>query len=123
MEENGYYLILDITIEGYRFTIGNIHVAPQKCNNLVAQFMESISTLGNESLIIGGDFNEILNPSLDTNSPTNASTQNHKNIANYLESWMLADIWHEMHPMTHRYTIITNKNNPRPLLLIDMTTF
>ena len=25
----------------------------------MAQYMESISTLGNESLIIGGDFNEI----------------------------------------------------------------
>ena len=65
IDENGRYIILDITIMDKRCTLANIY-AP---NNDNPDFFEKLKDIlheqNNPDVIIAGDFNLVLNPDLD----------------------------------------------------------
>ena len=58
-----------------------------------------------ESIIIGGDFNCILNPDVDKQAGRLDSKPNSRaRLLSYIESYDLSDIWRNLNPNTRRYT-------------------
>ena len=64
-DENGRYLILDITISSERYTLASIYAPNEDHPEFFQNFFVTLSSMENENILIGGDFNVPLNLSLD----------------------------------------------------------
>ena len=74
---------------------------PQLCRNLQSK----IESLGSSSLIIGGDWNVLLNYSRDTiNYLHQNNEKSHKQIQLMIEQLYLIDTYRVWHPHMKRYT-------------------
>ena len=61
------HLILDIELCGKRLTLVNVYGPSDRDNaDFFNALFDQINNIGNDNIIIGGDWNVILNPSLDT---------------------------------------------------------
>ena len=112
-DKRSRFLILDCQIEDKRCTLANIHILHSEIRepNDVREIFEEIAAIGNESIIIGGDFNIALQK-----KDGRSMRRNHRNnidrdlIHAYMNEWLLADIWREQHPETNMFTFrIKNK--------------
>ena len=59
-----------------------------------------------ENLIIGGDFNEVLNPILDRKNSgvVNRSRKYRSGLSDFMDQYAITDVWRIRHPKTQRYS-------------------
>lgn len=103
-DKEGRYILVRGKIENKMVTLVNVY-APPDCSksffkslfNVVAQEMEGV-------LVLGGDFNVVINSRLDTTSHCNRKRQISKCVRNLLEDLGLIDAWRDIHPLTRDYT-------------------
>lgn len=104
---DGHYIIMDIEFLNKRFTLVNVY-APSSGDD--PQFFHNISNLieniGNENIIIGGDFNCVLCTEKDTCNHT--SVVNRPRARRAIKDLMLrhdlTDIWRDINPDKRAYT-------------------
>ena len=65
---NGNYLILDITIDGKRFTLVNLYGPNDDKPKFYKELRQKYKALNNDNIIMCGDWNLVINPDLDTNN-------------------------------------------------------
>jgi len=103
----GCYLILDMEFLGERITLVNIY-GPSDSDKPVffLDVFEKIETIGNSYVIVGGDWNVILDPKLDarnyrsfTYRPRSRST-----IKEIIDTFELIDVWREIFLDKRGYT-------------------
>lgn len=103
--DDGRILFLDLEVDNSIFTIGMYYAPTQdKPHDLLTALQElelTLSDLAAENIIIGGDFNCILNPTLDRNStspcPSNSDAARDK-LKLFREDWGLGDLWRIKNP-------------------------
>ena len=106
-DPNGTYLALDITIMQKRTTLISIY-GPSEGDNpaFIGTIDTIINTFSNETVIIGGDWNCLLNLNIDARNYT--STVNRPRTRNKIKDLMadnnLIDIFRCMHPDKRAYT-------------------
>lgn len=106
-DAEGCYILMDVEILKKRMTLANVY-GPSSGDNV--QFFdkvcELIDVIGNESVIIGGDWNCVLDEKIDTVNYVNAlhRPQIKKKILEMLVNYDLMDVWREMNPTTRAYT-------------------
>lgn len=97
MDPEGRFIFLDTVIQDSRFCLINIHVyAPNKVKDQKV-FFESLISLTDQKqidygVIIGGDFNVALNPSLDCQGGTPVQKESFNQIKDLSLSNDLVDI-------------------------------
>ena len=113
---DGRYIILDIEIDGTLFNVVNIY-APTKEKHIeqLALWGEITTELENFSyvnLIIGGDFNTVLNPKLDKEGgqKMRKNSAYTEEILGTIRGYNLTDIWRQNNPQTRHYT--WSRRNP-----------
>lgn len=111
-DENGNYLILEATIDNLQFLLVNLYGPNSDTPEFYSQLLGKIEEIySGQYVIIGGDFNLVLNQDLDTmnykriNNPK-AQVEVHK----LMETLDLIDIFRENNPTLRRYT--WRKRNP-----------
>ena len=100
------YIILDCMTEGKRFTQANVHLpSGVEKRDLFKEILDNFATAGNPSVVLGGDFNTIINR-LDSsvNTPRSADIPM---LKEKLAAWGILDIWRELHPTSRRYSVVT----------------
>lgn len=112
-DEIGRMLLLEVKIQGTIFKLINIY-SPNLEYNQVQFFNKLKQTVSaftddNDNILIGGDFNFILDTNLDRKGGTEIrETQTRREISNTLEGIMsdnyLQDIWRVKKPDTKRFT-------------------
>ena len=108
-DTDGRILFLLLKINDMLLTVVNVY-GPNNDNN---DFFDSLHSLlaqnGEEPLIIGGDFNTVLDPNLDRypNSIQN-HPKCHLSLQNILTDFELVDIWRFKNQTTQKYTWNTN---------------
>ena len=94
-DDDAYYIIADVTLDEQRYTLANMHArgVPTGQKFKLQAMMESISDLGNASLILGGDFNLIFDQSLDVmgGSECDRDAPYSSTLKSYMEEWLLSD--------------------------------
>ena len=119
-DENGNFVILNVTLENTQVTLVNIYGPNRDNPDFYKTVLQKAKNLGNESYIICGDFNFILDPTIDCKY-YKEDTINNPNARNLMletiEDLDLLDIYRELHPDTHRYT--WRKKNPRKMARLD----
>ena len=108
-DEQGRFLILKVIIQNQPFVLVNIY-APNKINDQCTFFEEIQTQLDgldleeNCEIIIGGDFNVILEPDLDGTGGKPQLKESCKKIDNLCSSFDLIDIWRIRNPDARRFT-------------------
>jgi len=112
-DDDGRIIILDISLNDEQLTLINIY-GPNIDNPI---FFENIcgklQDFNCESIIWGGDFNLVLDVSLDKKGGIPRTHHNSQNcVKGIMEDYDLIDIWRKKNPTTRRYTWRSNTNPP-----------
>ena len=106
VDQNGRYVILDITINDVRLTLVNLYGPNKDDEEFYINLFEQIELIGNDNRIIAGDFNTILDNAKDKKggklAHANINTQQLLNI--YMDETDLIDIWRIQHPEQSTFT-------------------
>ena len=105
--ENGCFIIMDITIFEKRYTIVNVYGPSDKDNpNFFESLFGQIGNNNNEQVIIAGDWNVILNPSVDARNyqSYNSRPRSRKFLVDKMEQLDLVDIYRTVYPSNRSYT-------------------
>ena len=108
-DEQGRFLILKAFIQGQSFVLVNVY-APKKIKNQCTFFEEIHKQLDelvleeNCEIIIGGDFNLILEPDLNGTGGKPQVKDSRKKIDNLCSLFDLIDIWRIRNPDATRFT-------------------
>ena len=106
-DPEGCYLILDISILNRRLTLCNIYGPSEGDRPAFFRYIQTLlEQIGNDEVILGGDFNLVLNPNIDMKNYRNHvykpnSRRVVKDIMNNLD---LIDVFREIYPDKKSYT-------------------
>ncbi len=89
-------------------TVANIYAPTQDhCQNQIgclSNLCKKIDEIGNENLIIGGDFNMTLNAELDKDPSSSELNKYRESLHEVIDQYDLVDIWRLFNPEKRRYT-------------------
>lgn len=110
--KEGRWVILDVTLEGQRMTIANIY-APNSVNtDFFHEVCNLIRNMGNNNIIIGGDFNQVRDLIMDkTHRPIQTNTAGVMSIDVLSEELGLVDIWRVLHPHEKDFTFFSHPHS------------
>lgn len=109
-DNNGNYLVLDITIEGKRITLLTIYGPNEDCPKFYENISDIISNLSNDVIMVG-DFNLILDTSMDYFKYLHINNAKARQVVlEQMNTHNLIDIYREFYPDVKRYT--WRKPNP-----------
>ena len=119
-DDIGRVLLVEAKIKDTVFKLLNIY--SPNCENSQVQFYRFIQKFmkrhmtSNDNILLAGDFNVILNPSLDRKGGNHRETYQYKQIISILHTiksdFELEDIWRTKHPTTRRFT--WRRQHPEP---------
>lgn len=108
-DPEGRFIIINITIHNTPTTIACIYGPNKDDSSFFHTFFTSLSNLSDSPIIIGGDFNTVLNPSLDrsNNSNSTRNCQSIETIKQFMSDFGLGDGWRLKHPTDREYSFFS----------------
>lgn len=103
-DPEGRFIIINISINNNPITIVCIYGPNSDDSSFFHNLFSSISNLSFCPVIIGGDFNTVINPSLDKSKTPRKHWQSTKTIEQFMSDFGLGDGWRLQHPTTREYT-------------------
>lgn len=104
-EDTANYLILDISVQNNRFTLAVIYGPNSDNPQFFKSLFEDIDKLENDSVIICGDFNLVLDPKLDYHNYKQINNKKARQILlEEMEARNLSDPYRILSPLKRRYT-------------------
>ena len=108
-DDNGRYILLDVTVQGSNYIMGNIY-APKKTKEQCSFFedlqqkLDDFVTCQNQRIIIGGDFNVVNDPDLDCSGGVPKVKESSKILDDICLNYDLIDIWRIRNPESKLFT-------------------
>ena len=124
-DDNGRYILLNAIVQGSDYILGNIY-APNKikeqCNffDELQQKLDDFITIQDQRIIIGGDFNVIMDQNLDCAGGSPKEKESVKFLNDICLNYDLIDIWRTRNPDSTLFTWRQKKPliQRRPRLLV-----
>lgn len=111
-DREGRYIILSGEIYGFPITLINVYGPNNDEPDFFRKVFSLIPKLSQTNLVIGGDFNCVLDAYLDRSSLKIPSQSNSRNFLNaFIKNYSLIDIWRLMHPTDRDYTFHSHVHN------------
>ncbi|XP_023694865.1 uncharacterized protein [Paramormyrops kingsleyae] len=111
---DGGYLVLICEIEGQPYTLVSVY-NHQTDTDILRELSSVLQEHASGMLVIGGDFNTVLNPYIDKTSPT--PNQDHlkllPHLKTFIRSLQLVDVWRRRIENNRFYTFHCKKNTSR----------
>lgn len=108
-DKEGRWVILDAMLESQRITIANIYGPNAISPNFFNELCNVIRDIGNDNIILGGDFNQVRDWVLDKSSQLNrVNSTSMTAIDRMMEELGLIDIWRLLHPSERDYTFFSH---------------
>ena len=105
IDVNGNFISTDLTVEDKRFTLTNLYGPNTDDPYFYRKVFENIQDLGNESTVIVGDWNLVLDPSVDLENYKHINNPKaREEVLKYLEYFNLFDIWRDLNNKEKKYT-------------------
>jgi len=112
VDDSGRYIMLDATIQGQSVYCLNVYAPCIESEQLrfyhTVQSLLKNNVVDDQCLLIGGDMNIIVNPTLDRKGGNMNMTHVYKNVINVftdiLEAHTLCDIWRVKYPNVKKFT-------------------
>ena len=104
-DNEGRYLILDIAVYDKNYTVMNMYAPNTDEPDFFINLFENLTCHNNEDIIIGGDFNLVMDPTFDRFNER--AKNNDKALAvlkEIMNHYFLCDIWRMQNEATKTYT-------------------
>lgn len=86
--------------------------APNRDNPAFFGLLEKkLNDLGDYPIIMGGDFNEVMDPILDCSSPSARTTRAHAVLKDMSKASGLVDIWRLQNPSSRDFTFFSSPHS------------
>ena len=108
-DDNGRYILLNAKVQGSDYILGNVY-APNKikeqCNFFVElqQKFDDFITIQDQRIIIGGDFNVIMDQNLDCAGGSPKEKESVKFLNDICLNYDLIDVWRTRNPDSTLFT-------------------
>lgn len=108
-DPNGRYIIVTGKIHNIPLILANIYAPNWDDCNFFRTFFSKLTDVATHSLILGGDFNCWINPSLDRSSTkAHSLSKSVKLINSLMEEFHISDPWHFLHLNSKQYSFFSN---------------
>ncbi|XP_050992026.1 uncharacterized protein LOC127181375 isoform X2 [Labeo rohita] len=105
----GTYVVLKCKLDGQLYTLVSVynHETDTKTLDNLSRYLQSMTT---GLLVIGGDFNTVLNPFIDKKCKTSETIKNGNrcklllSVEKFMKSLQLVDVWRRKNPIEQDYT-------------------
>lgn len=105
VDTQGRYIIVDFVIDKFKGILVNVYGPNEDNPSFFTNLFDKIDARYNDSLLMAGDFNIVMDPRLDLyNNRGSIYTQKRKVLQEYLEQKGLVDVFRVMHPDEQIYT-------------------
>ena len=105
IDPSGRFIICDIKANEKCLTLANIYAPNEDDQAFFLDFFEHLTDFKCDDVIIGGDYNLVLDTEKDKKGGLAKTHQNSvKIIQEFSEKLDLVDVWRVLHPETSRYT-------------------
>ena len=105
LDPSGRYIVCDIKADEKLFTLANIYVPNEDNPTFLKQVFDRLHDFACEEIILGGDFNLVLDVKEDKKGGLPRTHQNALKIINQTcEELNLTDVWRTLNAGKHRYT-------------------
>ena len=103
--DEGRYIIVDIKHEEEIYTLVNIYAPNIDTPEFFQQILHKLQDHENKNVIMGGDFNLVLDIALDSKNPNRNNNEKSKQVlAQCIDQIMLVDVWRFQNPGERKYT-------------------
>ena len=110
-DDDGRILILDVEYESMSLSLVNIYAPNEDAPSFFAKVIQMMNNVGNFNLIIGGDFNFVLDLKKDkSGGRPNTHTKSVRIFSEFLHSNSIIDVWRVQHPNVRNFT--WHRKNP-----------
>nr|AAD02930.1 reverse transcriptase [Oryzias latipes] len=110
-DKEGRYIMITGKINSILITLLNVYVPPGSDWSFYRHIFEIISTKSQGTLICGGDFNIVLNNSLDSSNGKGDYRKIGKKMRHLMEEMGIVDVWRENNPTKREYTHYSHPHN------------
>ena len=116
-DSEGRFIIVDISLNETIYTIAGVY-APTKTfvveqQNFLRNLIDNLNEFSSTNLLIGGDFNIILDDKIDKKGGIVDNISPYKkDLLDFIENFSLCDIWRDQHPNVNRFSW----RQPKPLI-------
>ena len=105
LDPNGRFIICDITAEKKCMTIATLYAPNDDDPNFFLNFFDHLNDFQCDEVIIGGDFNLVLDLDMDKKGGlAKTHTESVKILKDFCAQFELLDTWRVLNPDTRRYT-------------------
>ncbi len=107
-DPNGCYVLIQGHLYGENIVILNVYAPPNSPPNFFTMLTELTSPYISKNIIIGGDWNCILNSNLDRSPQANCLSKSSKTIIKIMNEMGWVDIWRLKNPLVKDFTFYSN---------------
>lgn len=110
-DTEGRWVAIDVDLMGRRCSLVNIYAPNTDSSEFFCNLHAIINSMRNTDIIIGGDFNQVKNNTLDRSDNAGRSRNIQKSkiaIDTISEELGFVDIWWLVHPQQREYTFFLN---------------
>ena len=94
----GRYLILECSYHDYDFLLCGVYVPNRDDPNFFSQLLKDIAQFNNKEIILMGDFNVVLDPSLDRSNSKVYSPHARDALLRFIDEFELFNVWRGINP-------------------------
>uniref|UniRef100_A0A9J8CV62 Reverse transcriptase domain-containing protein n=1 Tax=Cyprinus carpio carpio TaxID=630221 RepID=A0A9J8CV62_CYPCA len=107
-DPNGRYVIVSGTLYGNQVALASVYAPNWDNPDFFVNLFSNFPDLNLYQLIMGGDFNCVLNTVLDRSSPRPSTlSQSSKTINSFLEWYGITDIWRHLNPTSKMFSFFS----------------
>jgi len=105
VDPSGRFIICDIQANSKSLTLANIYAPKEDSPAFFLDFFDHLSNFNCDDIVIGGDYNLVLDLEIDKRGGLFRTNQTSvKIVKEFCEKLVLADDWRILHPESSRYT-------------------
>lgn len=97
-DKEGRYIMIKAKLENQIVTLLNVYTPPESRKTCFKKILDLINLESEGTLIMGGDFNVVLNNMFDTTSNEEGKKQINKYMNTMMSEINILDVWRELHP-------------------------
>ena len=114
----GRIQFLELEVNNFNILVGNIYCPNRDETETMTTVNEWIGQNSGCPVILGGDFNTVLSPTIDRLSQNTSRNpdycpQRRKAVLNTMKEFDLVDIWRKLHPSENQYTFVRGNAQSR----------
>lgn len=107
-DPNGRYVVVTGSLFNTPLILANVYAPNWDDIDFFRKFLHSLPNMDTHQLILGGDMNTVMSPSLDRSSTkTLSSSKSSLVLQSYLDTYGVVDVWRFLFPSTSQYSFFS----------------